>query len=116
MENWDPTVFTTVAERSSTLYGIPAPRMEWTYPEGMRSNAELGNLTEALLKLGFGTQDVPQVSGRLLPARLRCGLETRRRSQRKLRAGTSRHGRDHEPKALSATRRGDHPLARAGAA
>src|SRR5262245_42051247 len=57
MENWDPTVFTTVAERSSTLNGIPAPRMKWTYPEGMRSNAELPNLTEALLRLGFGKQE-----------------------------------------------------------
>ena len=63
MENWDPTVFTAVAERSSTLNGIPALRMKWNYPEGMRSNAELPNLTEALLKLGFGAQDVLKFLG-----------------------------------------------------
>jgi membrane dipeptidase len=63
MENWDPTIFTTVAERSSTVNGIPALSMKWTYPEGMRSNAELPNLTEALLKLGFGSQDVVKFLG-----------------------------------------------------
>jgi membrane dipeptidase len=63
MENWDPTVFTTVSERSSTVNAIPALRMTWTYPEGMRSNAELPNLTEALLKLGFSTEDVLKFLG-----------------------------------------------------
>jgi len=52
MENWDPTVFTTVAERSSTLNGISAPRMSGLIQRAC-DRMPLGNLTEALLKLGF---------------------------------------------------------------
>jgi membrane dipeptidase len=63
MENWDASMFTTVSERSSTVNGIPATRMKWTYPKGMQSNAELPNLTEGLLKLGFSAQDVVKFLG-----------------------------------------------------
>jgi membrane dipeptidase len=63
MENWDASMFTTVTERSSTVNGIPATRMKWTYPKGMRSNAELPNLTEGLLKLGFSRQDIVKFLG-----------------------------------------------------
>jgi membrane dipeptidase len=63
MENWDASVFTTATEQSSTVNGIPAMRMKWTYPKGMRSNAELPNLTDGLLKLGFSTQDVVKFLG-----------------------------------------------------
>jgi membrane dipeptidase len=63
MENWDASVFTTPTERSSTVNGIPAMRMKCTYPKGMRSNAELPNLTEGLLKLGFSAQDVGKFLG-----------------------------------------------------
>jgi membrane dipeptidase len=63
MENWDETVFTTVSERSSTVNGIAALRMKWTYPKGIQSNAELPNLTEGLLKLGFTSEDVVKFLG-----------------------------------------------------
>jgi membrane dipeptidase len=63
MENWDASMFTTATERSSTVNGIPAMRMKWTYPKGMRSNAELPHLTEGLLKLGFSTQDIVKFLG-----------------------------------------------------
>ena len=63
MENWDASVFTTTTERSSTVNGIAAMRMKWTYPKGMQSNAELPNLTEGLLKLGFSSQDVIKFLG-----------------------------------------------------
>jgi membrane dipeptidase len=63
MENWDASMFTTVTERSSTVNGIPATRMKWTYPKGMRSNAELPHLTEGLLKLGFSRQDIVKFLG-----------------------------------------------------
>jgi membrane dipeptidase len=63
MENWDASVFTTVSERSSTVNGIAAMRMNWTYPKGMRSNAELPNLTAGLLKLGFSNEDVVKFLG-----------------------------------------------------
>jgi len=63
MENWDATVFTMASERSSTVNGIPALRMKWTYPKGFASNAELPNLTEGLLKLGFSTEDVVKFLG-----------------------------------------------------
>ena len=63
MENWDASMFTTVTDRSSTVNGIPATRMKWTYPKGMRSNAELPHLTEGLLKLGFSRQDIVKFLG-----------------------------------------------------
>jgi membrane dipeptidase len=63
MENWDTSVFTTTTERSSTVNGIAAMRMKWTYPKGMQSNAELPNLTEGLLKLGFSSQEVVKFLG-----------------------------------------------------
>jgi len=63
MENWDASVFTAATERSSTVNGISAMRMKWTYPKGVRSNAELPNLTEGLLKLGFSTQDIVKFLG-----------------------------------------------------
>ena len=40
-------------------------RMKWTYPKGVRSNAELPNLTEGLLKLGFSTQRTMSVAQKL---------------------------------------------------
>jgi membrane dipeptidase len=63
MENWDASIFTTVSERSSTVNGMPATRMQWTYPEGLRSNAELPNLTAGLLKLGFRDEEVVKFLG-----------------------------------------------------
>jgi membrane dipeptidase len=63
MENWDPSMFTMVSERSSTVNGIPALRMKWTYPKGIQSNAELPNLTEGLLKIGFSPEDVTKFLG-----------------------------------------------------
>ena len=63
MENWDESVFTTVSERSTTVNGIAALRMKWTYPKGLQSNAELANLTDGLLKLGFTSEDVVKFLG-----------------------------------------------------
>lgn len=63
MENWDASVFTTATERASTVNGIPATRMKWTYPKDMQSNAQLPNLTEGLLKIGFSSQDVIKFLG-----------------------------------------------------
>ena len=37
--------------------------MKWTYPKGLQSNAELPNLTEGLLKLGFTSEDVVKFLG-----------------------------------------------------
>jgi membrane dipeptidase len=63
MENWEESIFTTVSERSTTVNGIAALRMKWTYPKGLQSNAELPNLTEGLLKLGFTSEDVVKFLG-----------------------------------------------------
>jgi membrane dipeptidase len=63
MENWDASMFTTPTARSSFVNGVPAMRMQWSYPEGFRSNAELPNLTEGLLKRGFTAQDVRKFLG-----------------------------------------------------
>lgn len=63
MENWDPPVFTSVYERSSTIASLPVQHYEWTYPEGIQSNAELPNLTEGLLKMGFSSHDVQKFLG-----------------------------------------------------
>ncbi len=63
MENWDPTIFTTVSARSSTVYSIPAVPTPYFYPEGMKSNADLPNLTEGLLKRGYSESDVVKFLG-----------------------------------------------------
>ncbi|MCO5093157.1 dipeptidase [Bosea sp. (in: a-proteobacteria)] len=63
MENWDPPVFTAVYERSSIVGSLPVQRYVWTYPAGMRSNADLPNVTEGLLKMGFSEDDVRKFLG-----------------------------------------------------
>jgi membrane dipeptidase len=63
MENWDPTVFTAVSARSSRVNGIPVGKLDWQYPEGIRSNAELPNLTAGLLRMGFLEADVVKFLG-----------------------------------------------------
>jgi membrane dipeptidase len=63
MENWDETVFTAATERASTVNGIPATRMKWTYPKGIQSNAALPNLTEGLLRRGFSSSQVTKFLG-----------------------------------------------------
>jgi microsomal dipeptidase-like Zn-dependent dipeptidase len=37
---------------------VPAARFLWTYPKGMYSHAELANLSEGLLMLGFSSEEV----------------------------------------------------------
>jgi len=63
MENWDPGIFHRVTEKSRTLHGVPTTRMNWAYPEGMASIAELPNVTAGLLELGFGEEDVRKFLG-----------------------------------------------------
>jgi microsomal dipeptidase-like Zn-dependent dipeptidase len=45
------------------VYGIPKLRLNYSYPKGFRSNAELPNLTRGLLKLGFAESDVVNFLG-----------------------------------------------------
>jgi len=63
MENWDPTIFTSVTDRSSRVNGIPVGKLDWQYPKGIQSNADLPNLTEKLLKMGFSADDVTKFLG-----------------------------------------------------
>jgi membrane dipeptidase len=63
MENWDPAPFKDVSARSTTIEGIPVGRLEYAYPKGMASNADLPNLTRALLKQGFSSDDVVKFLG-----------------------------------------------------
>jgi membrane dipeptidase len=63
MENWDPAPFKDVSARSTTSEGIPIGRLEYVYPKGMASNADLPNLTEALLKFDFSSRDVIKFLG-----------------------------------------------------
>jgi membrane dipeptidase len=63
MENWDPALFKAVSARSSTIEGIAVGRLEYNYPEGMASNADLPNLTKALLEFGFAKEDVSKFLG-----------------------------------------------------
>lgn len=63
MENWDPSIFRTVSERSSCVNGIPVGELDWRYPEGIRSNADLPNLTAGLLSAGFSEIDVVKFLG-----------------------------------------------------
>lgn len=63
MENWDPEPFKSVSARSTTVEGIPAGKLNFNYPKGMASNADLPNLTNALLKHGFSDEDVIKFLG-----------------------------------------------------
>lgn len=63
MENWEPEVFTSVYDRSSKVCGIPTGSITWTYPPGMQSNAELGNISEWLLRRNTSEADVIKLLG-----------------------------------------------------
>jgi membrane dipeptidase len=63
MENWDSKIFESVYERSSTINGLPVGKIKFEYPKGMSSNADLPNVTEGLLKLGFSNRDVEKFLG-----------------------------------------------------
>ena len=63
MENWDPEPFKDVSRRSTTVEGIPVGKLNFAYPKGMASNADLPNLTDALLKHGFSNEDVVKFLG-----------------------------------------------------
>lgn len=63
MENWDPTPFVSVYASSKTVESIPTGPLRYRYPEGMASNADLPNLTEALLKRGYSDEDLIKFLG-----------------------------------------------------
>jgi membrane dipeptidase len=63
MENWDPTIVRYVSERSTTINGVPASRLEYSYPTGMASLADLPHVTAGLLELGFGSEDIAKFLG-----------------------------------------------------
>lgn len=63
MENWDPAPFKDVMARSTTIEGIPVGRLDYNYPKGMSSNADLPNLTDAMLKFGFSSDEVTKFLG-----------------------------------------------------
>lgn len=58
MENWDEAVFHTVFARSRTVQGVPAPRLDFAYPSGMASNADLPNVTIGLERMGFAEDEI----------------------------------------------------------
>lgn len=63
MENWDPNIVNYMSERSSTINGIPQMHWKHGYPKGMSTNADLPDLTERMLKLGFTSEDVVKFLG-----------------------------------------------------
>lgn len=63
LENWEPEMYTKVSERSRTIGGVPKIELNWTYPEGMRSIADLPNITEGLFKLGFNDEEIGKFLG-----------------------------------------------------
>jgi membrane dipeptidase len=63
LENCDTEMYTRVSERSRTISGVPKVELNFTYPEGIRSLAELPNITEGLLRLGFADSDVEKFLG-----------------------------------------------------
>ena len=58
MENWDEAVFHSVLARSRTVQGVPAPRLDFAYPAGMASNADLPNVTAGLERMGFARDEI----------------------------------------------------------
>ncbi|MBV9860475.1 MAG: dipeptidase [Alphaproteobacteria bacterium] len=63
LENCDTEMYTRVSERSRRIGGVPTFELNFTYPDGMRSLADLPNVTDALLKLGFGEPDIAKFLG-----------------------------------------------------
>jgi len=63
MENCDIEMYTRVSERSRTIGGVPKVDLNFTYPEGIRSLADLPNITKGLLRLGFTAQDIGKFLG-----------------------------------------------------
>ena len=63
MEDWEPSIVENAYERTRTINGLAYGRIKFQYPEGMSSNAQLPNVTEGLLKLGFRSEDVCKILG-----------------------------------------------------
>lgn len=63
MENWDPTIFLGAFDRNRSLYSVRVPKLSFNYPEGMKSNGDLPNVTSGLLKMGFSEADVVKFLG-----------------------------------------------------
>ena len=63
MENWDESIMKDVYDRSTTINAVPVGKIKFEYPKGMSSVADLPNLTEGLLKLGFANGDVEKILG-----------------------------------------------------
>ena len=63
MENWDMNSFKLIMEGAPRFASVPLKGLNFVYPQGMSSLAELPNITAGLLKLGFSEKDVTKVLG-----------------------------------------------------
>lgn len=63
MEDWWSPIVENTWEKSTTINAIPYIKVKFQYPKGMESNADLPNVTEGLLKLGFSEQEVRNFLG-----------------------------------------------------
>lgn len=63
MENWDPDIVARVTAKTRSLHGVPTKNMPYTYPKGMASLADLGNVSAGLQKRGFSDDDVRKFLG-----------------------------------------------------
>ncbi|MBX3579418.1 MAG: dipeptidase [Rhizobiaceae bacterium] len=63
MEDWWSPIVENTWEKSTTINGIPYIKVKFQYPKGMESNAELPNVTEGLLRMGFSEAEVRNFLG-----------------------------------------------------
>lgn len=80
MENWREDLYRSAAEGAQTFMSVPVKKMNFCYPKGFSSLAELPNITKGLVAVGFSRQDIEKVLGgnfMRLYAQMWPGRETR---------------------------------------
>jgi len=63
MENWRHEYFRLATEEAPKFSSIPSVPMNYAYPEGFRSLAEVPNITLGLVKLGFNDEEIVKILG-----------------------------------------------------
>lgn len=63
MENWQQEYFRLATEEAPEFTSIPAASMNYSYPEGFSSLAEMPNITLGLLRMGFNDEETNRILG-----------------------------------------------------
>lgn len=63
MENWQSEYFRLAKEEAPRFTSIPSAATTYAYPKGIRSLAEMPNITLGLMKLGFHDDEITKILG-----------------------------------------------------